>query len=94
MKEEYQFIQNFHKGIIEDQIFLESTVKGCNKFEISKIEHKLKQSLPRSIKEFLSFCGKQWKGIYALHLEFLTIVDIKISQEMIKFKTNLSDVKN
>ena len=27
-------------------------------------------------------------------MEFLTIVDIKISQEMIKFKTNLSDVKN
>ena len=67
MKEEYQFIQNFYKGIIEDQIFLESTVKGCNKYEILKIEHKLKQSLPRSIKEFLSFSGKQWKGIYALH---------------------------
>lgn len=54
----YNSIEYFCTKIKTDNIFLESAFEGCTSSEISQIEAHLNFNLPNSIKEFLSFCGK------------------------------------
>ena len=63
----YKSIENFRTRINTDKIFLESAFEECTSSEISHIESHLNFNLPNTLKEFLRFCGKKWKGTYVLH---------------------------
>lgn len=63
----YDFINRFYEKIIEDKVFLETAFNGCSQNEVDEIEYNLQFRIPISIKEFLNFCGKEWRGIYAIH---------------------------
>lgn len=71
----YHSIEFFCSKIKSDNIFLESAFEGCTSSEISQIETHLNFNLPNPIKEFLSFCGKNWKGTYVIPSLQKTLLD-------------------
>jgi len=88
----YKSIEHFYSKTISDQIFLESAYEGCSSNEIKDIELHLNYNLPITIKEFLSFCGKKWKGTYVLDSLQKNLLD-KTSYQILEDSKLASEVK-
>lgn len=64
---QYRVLESFHRKITTEEIFLRSAFLGCSSVEIDRIENHLNTQLPLGLREFLSICGRKWKGAYVLH---------------------------
>lgn len=77
MTHQFTILNDFYDKIVSDEIFKDSAFEGCTNQEVLYAEKLLNYSLPLSIKEFLLFCGKQWKGTYVLESTYSILVSQK-----------------
>ncbi|MFT4696809.1 MAG: Leucine-rich repeat (LRR) protein [Urechidicola sp.] len=93
MEKQYKHIDSFYQKIISEEIFKKTAFVGCSIEDISKVELLIKSKLPASVKEFLKFCGRKWRGTYVLKSLFNNLVDTqpyKILEDTILESDDLS----